>query len=104
MAPKKQKIRIKLKAYNHDILNKSCKKITDTASRTNSVIVGPIFLPTRRKVYCVLRSPHVNKDSREHFELRSHQRIIDILEPSAETIDALIKLSLPFGVDIEVSL
>ena len=104
MASSKQKIRIKLKAYNHDILNKSCKKIIDTANRANSVIVGPIFLPTRRKIYCVLRSPHVNKDSREHFELRSHQRVIDILEPSVETIDALIKLSLPFGVDIEVNL
>lgn len=104
MTSNKQKIRIKLKAYNHDILNQSCEKIIDTANRTNSVIIGPVFLPTRRKIYCVLRSPHVNKDSREHFELRSHHRIIDILEPSVETIDALIKLSLPFGIDIEINL
>ena len=98
------KIRIKLKAYNSIILNTSCDKILDTASRTNAVAVGPIPLPTKRRIYCVLRSPHVDKDSREHFEIRSHRRIIDIHQPSSQTIDALMKLNLPSGVDIEVIL
>nr|YP_536966.1 ribosomal protein S10 [Neopyropia yezoensis]Q1XDK2.1 RecName: Full=Small ribosomal subunit protein uS10c; AltName: Full=30S ribosomal protein S10, chloroplastic [Neopyropia yezoensis]AGH27612.1 ribosomal protein S10 [Neopyropia yezoensis]QFZ66948.1 ribosomal protein S10 [Neopyropia yezoensis]ULU28927.1 ribosomal protein S10 [Neopyropia yezoensis]WKD83443.1 ribosomal protein S10 [Neopyropia yezoensis]BAE92409.1 30S ribosomal protein S10 [Neopyropia yezoensis] len=98
------KIRIKLKAYNSIILNTSCDKILDTASRTNAVAVGPIPLPTKRRIYCVLRSPHVDKDSREHFEIRSHRRIIDIHQPSSQTIDALMKLNLPSGVDIEVKL
>nr|YP_009294164.1 ribosomal protein S10 [Hildenbrandia rubra]AOM67406.1 ribosomal protein S10 [Hildenbrandia rubra] len=104
MSSQQKKIRIKLKSYNHHLLNTSCQKIVDTASITQSTVIGPIPLPTRRKIYCVLRSPHVDKDSREHFEIRSHYRILDILEPSLETIDALIKLSLPFGVDIEVKL
>ena len=98
------KIRIKLKAYNSIILNTSCDKILDTASRTNAVAVGPIPLPTKRRIYCVLRSPHLDKDSREHFEIRSHRRIIDIHQPSSQTIDALMKLNLPSGVDIEVKL
>lgn len=98
------KIRIKLKAYNSSILNTSCDKIVDTASRTNAIAVGPIPLPTKRRIYCVLRSPHVDKDSREHFETRSHRRIIDIHQPSSQTIDALMKLNLPSGVDIEVKL
>lgn len=98
------KIRIKLKAYSSSILNTSCEKIVDTASRTNAVAVGPIPLPTKRRIYCVLRSPHVDKDSREHFEIRSHRRIIDIHQPSSQTIDALMKLNLPSGVDIEVKL
>nr|YP_009244804.1 ribosomal protein S10 [Pyropia pulchra]AMK97046.1 ribosomal protein S10 [Pyropia pulchra] len=98
------KIRIKLKAYNSTILNTSCDKIVDTASRTNAIAVGPIPLPTKRRIYCVLRSPHVDKDSREHFEIRSHRRIIDIHQPSSQTIDALMKLNLPSGVDIEVKL
>nr|YP_009237382.1 30S ribosomal protein S10 [Wildemania schizophylla]AKS28429.1 30S ribosomal protein S10 [Wildemania schizophylla] len=98
------KIRIKLKAYSSSILNTSCDKIVDTASRTNAVAVGPIPLPTKRRIYCVLRSPHVDKDSREHFEIRSHRRIIDIHQPSSQTIDALMKLNLPSGVDIEVKL
>ena len=98
------KIRIKLKAYNSIILNTSCDKILDTASRTNAVAVGPIPLPTKRRIYCVLRSPHVDKASREHFEIRSHRRIIDIHQPSSQTIDALMKLNLPSGVDIEVKL
>nr|BED43209.1 ribosomal protein S10 [Pyropia sp. Myanmar_A]BED43406.1 ribosomal protein S10 [Pyropia sp. Myanmar_B]BED43603.1 ribosomal protein S10 [Pyropia sp. Myanmar_C] len=101
---KPAKFRIKLKAYNSDILNISCNKIVDTVSRTNAVPIGPIPLPTKRKIYCVLRSPHVDKDSREHFEIRSHRRIIDILQPSSQTIDALMKLNLPFGVDVEVKL
>lgn len=98
------KIRICLKAYNHKLLNTSCEKIVDTAERTNAITVGPIPLPTKKRVYCVLRSPHVNKDAREHFELRTHKKIIDIYKPSSQTIDALMKLNLPFGVDIEVKL
>ncbi len=99
-----QKIRIRLKAYDHKLLDTSCDKIVETANRTNAAAVGPIPLPTRRRIYCVLRSPHVDKDSREHFERRTHRRIIDIYSPSAKTIDALMKLDLPAGVDIEVKL
>ena len=78
----KQKIRIRLKAYESTLLNQSCEKILDTAARTNSLTMGPVPMPTRRKIYCVLRSPHVDKDSREHFEIRIHKRIIDIYEPN----------------------
>ncbi|MGY2836218.1 30S ribosomal protein S10 [Thermostichus sp. MS-CIW-41] len=99
-----QKIRIRLKAYDHRLLDTSCDKIVDTARRTDAVPVGPIPLPTRRRIYCVLRSPHTDKDSREHFETRTHRRIIDIYSPSSKTIDALMKLDLPAGVDIEVKL
>nr|YP_009315409.1 Ribosomal protein S10 [Yamadaella caenomyce]SCW23864.1 Ribosomal protein S10 [Yamadaella caenomyce] len=98
------KIRIKLKAYDHLILNSSCNDIINTADRTEAKAVGPIPLPTRRTIYCVLRSPHVDKDSREHFEVRVHKRIIDIYDPSSHTIDSLMKLNLPAGVDIEVKL
>ena len=98
------KIRIILKAYNHKLLNNSCSNIIETATRTNAISVGPIPLPTRRKIYCVLRSPHVDKDSREHFELKTYKRIIDIYEPSSQTIDALMKLNLSAGVDIEIKL
>jgi small subunit ribosomal protein S10 len=98
------KIRITLKAYNHKLLNNSCSNIIETASRTHAISIGPIPLPTRRKIYCVLRSPHVDKDSREHFELKTHKRIIDIYEPSSQTIDALMKLNLSAGVDIEIKL
>ena len=100
----KQKIRIRLKSYEVSLLNKSCEKIIDTASRTDSLTMGPIPLPTRRKIYCVLRSPHVNKDSREHFEVRIHKRIIDVYDPSSKTIDSLMKLDLPSGIDIDVRL
>lgn len=82
----------------------SCDKIVETANRTNAMTIGPIPLPTRRKIYCVLRSPHVDKDSREHFETRTHRRIVDIYRPQPKTIDALMKLDLPAGVDIEVKL
>ncbi len=99
-----QKIRIRLKAFDHGLLDTSCDRIVDTAKRTGASAVGPIPLPTRRKIYCVLRSPHVDKDSREHFETRTHRRIIDIYQPSPKTIDALMKLDLPAGVDIEVKL
>ncbi|MEN9205218.1 MAG: 30S ribosomal protein S10 [Thermostichales cyanobacterium DRC_bins_46] len=99
-----QKIRIRLKGFDHRLLDTSCEKIVETANRTNAVAVGPIPLPTHRRIYCVLRSPHVDKDSREHFETRTHRRIIDIYQPSSKTIDALMKLDLPAGVDIEVKL
>ena len=84
------------------MLDLSCDKIIQTADTTSASAIGPIPLPTKRKIYCVLRSPHVDKDSREHFETRTHRRIIDIYSPSAKTIDALMKLDLPSGVDIEV--
>jgi small subunit ribosomal protein S10 len=99
-----QKIRIRLKGFDHRLLDTSCEKIVETANRTNAMAVGPIPLPTHRRIYCVLRSPHVDKDSREHFETRTHRRIIDIYQPSSKTIDALMKLDLPAGVDIEVKL
>ena len=99
-----QKIRIRLKAFDRRMLDLSCDKIIDTADQTAATAIGPIPLPTKRKIYCVLRSPHVDKDSREHFETRTHRRIIDIYSPSAKTIDALMKLDLPSGVDIEVKL
>ena len=102
--PENTKIRIILKAYNHKLLNNSCSKIIETASLTHAISIGPIPLPTRRKIYCVLRSPHVDKDSREHFELKTYKRIIDIYEPSSQTIDALMKLNLSAGVDIEIKL
>jgi small subunit ribosomal protein S10 len=98
----KQKIRIRLRAYESAILNQSCEKILDTAARTNSLTMGPVPMPTKRKIYCVLRSPHVDKDAREHFEIRIHKRIIDIYDPSSQTIDSLMKLELPSGVDISV--
>ena len=98
------KIRIKLKAYNNNILTESCETIITTVTRTGAKAVGPIPTPTKRKIYCVLRSPHVDKDSREHFEIRTHTKMIDIYEPSSHTIDSLMKLNIPSGVDIEVKL
>jgi len=97
-----QKIRIKLKAYDHEIIDKSAKKIVETAENSGAKVLGPVPLPTRRNLYCVIRSPHVNKDSREHFEIRVHKRLIDILEPTPKTVDLLMRLSLPAGVDIEI--
>lgn len=101
---KQQKIRIKLKSYNHRLMVDSCDQIIETLSRNEAHIVGPIYLPTKRKIYCVLRSPHVDKDSREHFELRIHNRMIDIYTISSQTIDSLMKLNIPAGVDVEVKL
>lgn len=101
---KSQKIRIRLKAYDHRMLDQSAVKIVDTAKRTGAYVAGPIPLPTERSVYTILRSPHVNKDSREQFEMRTHKRLIDILEPTAKTVDALMRLDLPAGVDIEIKL
>jgi small subunit ribosomal protein S10 len=99
-----QKIRIKLKAYDHRLLDRSVKEIVETAKRTGSEIKGPIPLPTKINKYCVLRSPHVDKKSREQFEIRTHKRLMDILEPTQNTVDALMKLDLPAGVDVEIKL
>ena len=101
---KQQKIRIRLKAYDHKALDQSAEKIVETAKRTNATVSGPIPLPTERNIYTVLRSPHVNTDSREQFEMRTHKRLIDIIEPSSQTVDALMRLDLPAGVDIEIKL
>nr|YP_010502407.1 30S ribosomal protein S10 [Grateloupia turuturu]UXC96820.1 30S ribosomal protein S10 [Grateloupia turuturu] len=101
---KQNKIKIKLKAYDRYLLTNSCATIIDTAKRNNTKTRGPIPLPTIRRIYCVLRSPHVDKDSREHFEIRSHKRVIYIYNPSSQTIDSLMKLNIPAGVDIEVKL
>lgn len=101
---KQQKIRIRLKAFDYKILDQSAEKIVDTAKRTGASVAGPIPLPTSRSVYTILRSPHVNKDSREQFEMRTHKRLIDILDPNPKTVDALMGLDLPAGVDIEIKL
>ncbi|SMB88822.1 SSU ribosomal protein S10P [Thermanaeromonas toyohensis ToBE] len=100
----KQKIRIRLKAFDHRILDQSSQKIVETARRTGAVVSGPIPLPTKRTLFTVLRSPHIDKDSREQFEMRIHKRLIDILDPTPKTIDALMRLDLPAGVDIEIKL
>lgn len=99
-----QKIRIKLKAYEHSLIDQSAEKIVETAKRTGARVSGPIPLPTEKEVVTILRSPHKYKDSREQFEMRTHKRLIDILQPSAKTVDALMKLDLPAGVDIEIKL
>jgi small subunit ribosomal protein S10 len=99
-----QKIRIRLKAYDHRLLDQSTKEIVDTAKRTGARIAGPIPLPTVINKFCVLRSPHVDKKSREQFEIRTHKRLLDILEPTQQTIDALMKLDLAAGVDVEIKL
>ena len=96
------KVRIKLKSYDHRLLDKSTFEIVDTVKRTGAKVAGPIPLPTNISRTCVLRAPHVYKNSREHFEIRIHKRIIDIYEPSSQTIDSLMKLDLPSGVDIEI--
>ena len=99
-----EKIRIRLKSYEHSILDESAAKIVDTAKRTGAEISGPVPLPTERTLFTVLRSPHKNKDSREQFEMRTHKRLIDILSPTPKTVDSLMKLDLPSGVDIEIKL
>jgi small subunit ribosomal protein S10 len=98
----KERIRIRLKAYDYRILDQSTSEIVDTAKRTGAQIAGPIPLPTVKNKYCVLRSPHVDKKSREQFEIRTHKRLLDILEPTQQTVDALMKLELPAGVDVEI--
>jgi small subunit ribosomal protein S10 len=97
-----QKIRIRLKAYDHRVLDQSAHEIVETAERTGAEVAGPIPLPTARTVYTVLRSPHVDKKSREQFEIRTHKRLVDILQPTPQTVDALMKLDLPAGVDVEI--
>ena len=99
-----QKIRIRLKGYDHEIVDQSTKLIVDTAQKTGAKVSGPIPLPTDRSVYTVIRSPHVNKDSREQFEMKTHTRLIDILETTAKTVDSLMRIDLPAGVDIEIKL
>jgi small subunit ribosomal protein S10 len=99
-----QKIRIRLKAYDHEVIDQSTKKIVETVIRTNAVIRGPVPLPTEKHRYTVIRSPHKYKDSREHFEMRIHKRLLDILDPSPKTVDSLQRLDLPAGVDIEIKI
>ena len=99
-----QKIRIKLKAYDHDLIDESAQRIVEAAKKTGAKISGPIPLPTDKEVVTILRSPHKYKDSRELFELRTHKRLIDIYSPSAKTVDSLMKLDLPAGVDIQIKL
>lgn len=101
---RKPRIRVCLKAYEHRLIDASAEKIVQTAKQTGAVVAGPIPLPTKRRIYCVLRSPHVNKKSREHFESRTHKRIIDIHNPTKQTTEELSRLDLPAGVDIEVKL
>lgn len=100
----KQRIRIKLKSYDALLITNSCNQIIDAISKTEARVVGPITMPTKRKIYCVLRSPHVDKDSREHLEIRVHTRMIDIHTLSSHAIDSLMKLNIPSGVDVEVKL
>lgn len=98
------RIRIRLKAFDHKLLDQSVQEILDAAKRTGARVSGPIPLPTEINRFCVLRSPHVDKKSREHFEMRTHKRLLDILDPTQQTIDALMKLDLSAGVDVEIKL
>ncbi len=100
----RQKVRIILKAFDHKMLDLSAGQIVETAERTGARIAGPVPLPTHIRRFCVIRSPHVDKASREHFEIRTHKRLIDILEPTSKTIDSLTRLNLPAGVDISIKL
>ncbi len=104
MANNGQKIRIKLKAYDHEVIDQSTKKIVETVVRTQAKIQGPVPLPTEIRRYCVIRSPHKDKDSREHFEMRIHKRLIDIVDPTPKTVESLQRLELPAGVDIEIKI
>ena len=97
-----QKIRIRLKAYDHRLIDRSASEIVETAKRTGARVAGPIPLPTVKNKWTVLRSPHVDKKSREQFEIRTHKRLMDILDPTPQTVDALMKLDLPAGVDVEI--
>ncbi|HEM61137.1 MAG TPA: 30S ribosomal protein S10 [Chloroflexi bacterium] len=100
----KQKIRIRLKAYDHKVLDQSAQRIVEAAESTGAVIVGPVPLPTKTEKFTVIRSPFIDKDSREQFEIRTHKRLIDVVEPGSKTIDTLMRLNLPAGVDIEIKL
>ena len=99
-----QKIRIRLKAYDHEVIDQSARKIVEAVRNTGAKLSGPVPLPTDRSLYCVIRGPHVDKESREHFEMRTHKRLIDILDANPRTTDALMRLDLPGGVDIEIKL
>ncbi len=100
----KEMIRIRLKAYDHQLIDQAAERIVETAKRTNATVSGPIPLPTKKEVVTILRSPFVNKDSREQFERRTHKRLIDVVKPSPKTVEALMSLELPAGVDIEIKL
>ena len=100
----KQKIRIRLKAYDHEVIDQSTKKIVETVIRTQAKVRGPVPLPTEIRKYTVVRSPHVDKDSREHFEMRIHKRLLDIVEHTPKTVDSLQRIELPAGVDIEIKI
>jgi small subunit ribosomal protein S10 len=104
MSAMAQSIRIRLKAYDHEIIDTSTKKIVETVLRTQATVRGPIPLPTEKRRYTVIRSPHKDKDSREHFEMRIHKRLIDIVDPTPKTIDSLQRIELPAGVDIEIKI
>ncbi|MFC2647569.1 MAG: 30S ribosomal protein S10 [Coriobacteriaceae bacterium] len=99
-----EKIRIRLKGYDHEVVDQSSKLIVDTAQKTGARVSGPIPLPTERSLYTVIRSPHKDKDSRDQFEMRTHKRLIDILDPTNSTVDSLMRLELPAGVEIEIKL
>jgi small subunit ribosomal protein S10 len=100
----KQKIRIRLKAYDHRVLDQSAEQIVETAERTGAQVVGPVPLPTKIEKFTVMRSPFIDKDSRDQFEIRTHKRLIDVVNPGSKTIDTLMRLNLPAGVDIEIKL
>jgi small subunit ribosomal protein S10 len=104
VAANTQKIRIKLRAYDHEVIDQSTKKIVETVLRTQAKIRGPVPLPTEIRKYCVIRGPHKHKDSREHFEMRIHKRLIDIIESNAKTVESLQRLEMPAGVDIEIKI
>jgi small subunit ribosomal protein S10 len=104
MQKQKQNIRIRLKGYDHALIDKSAEEIIETAKRTGALVKGPIPLPTKKERYNLLRSPHVNKASRDQLEIRTHLRLMEIIEPSDRTVDALMKLDLPAGVDVEIKL
>ena len=104
MVQNAQKIRVILKAFDHRILDQSAAQIVETAERTGARVAGPVPLPTAIKRFCVLRAPHIDKDSRDQFETRTHKRLIDILQPTSRTVDTLMRLQLPSGVDIEIKL
>jgi small subunit ribosomal protein S10 len=99
-----QKIRIRLKSYDHEVIDSSARKIVDTVSRAGATVVGPVPLPTEKNVFVVIRSPHKYKDSREHFEMRTHKRLIDIIDPTPKAVDSLMRLDLPADVNIEIKL
>ena len=100
----KEMIRIRLKAYDHQLIDQAAEKIVETTKRSGAAVSGPIPLPTKREIVTILRSPHVNKDSREQFERRTHKRLIDVIKPSPKTVEALMSLELPAGVEIEIKL